>query len=235
MEARKRNRRKIQRRSNLRLAEWRKDQARLIRWWLFDTMGNYCHLCGITDVPLELDHPNGRSWNPVKLGRYDRARAYLLDWAMGNLRPLCCSCNKTDGSHRRWGKGKYANQGLLPGLREGNQAGPVDGVPTRGGGEDLRCVLGDAMGTPHPSVQGEGSHPIRLASRLGGEPQRGDPEVLQGLVGSSISDHISATCIRPGRCPSISPQGYPCQRLQGHDGAHYAIRESGLTFQGEWG
>ncbi len=77
----------------------RGQQARLIRWWLFNVMGDRCAKCGAI-WPLQLDHPHGRTWEPRKLNCYARAVAYLKDWAAGNLRILCASCNHIDGARR---------------------------------------------------------------------------------------------------------------------------------------
>lgn len=80
----------------------REEQAWLIRWWLFDIMGNHCSLCGVTE-DLALDHhPEPRKWPCNKLNQYRRAKLYLRDWAAGNLRILCRSCNCRDGAVKRW-------------------------------------------------------------------------------------------------------------------------------------
>lgn len=90
---------------NRRLYRRRAENAKLIRWWLWDTMGRVCARCGLRHS-LEFDHPFGRNWQPRKLNCYARARAYLMDWAEGNLRLLCRSCNGSDGAKRLWEKRK---------------------------------------------------------------------------------------------------------------------------------
>jgi len=83
------------RRARLRAVE----QASLIRWWLFDTMGWCCANCG-TIANVELDHPHGRNWEPRNCDCVTRAKRYLRDWADGNLRILCRTCNAKDGGRR---------------------------------------------------------------------------------------------------------------------------------------
>jgi hypothetical protein len=39
--------------------------------------------------------------------------------------------------------------------------------------------------------------------------------------------------IYPRRCCSISTDGFPCQQPDGHEGDHYALRESGVVFEDE--
>jgi hypothetical protein len=84
----------------------KREEAWLIRWWLFDTMGLFCTMCGAVDVPLQFDHPNGRNWEPNRLNCYVRAKRYLQDWSTGNLRVVCVLCNRIDGANRRWANAK---------------------------------------------------------------------------------------------------------------------------------
>ena len=99
---------KIRRRVwNRRIYARRKEAAWLIRWWLIDIMGAHCALCGSVEA-LELDHyPKPRTWVVRDLNCYARAKHYLADWAAGNLRLLCCHCNKSDGGRKRWQKGHH--------------------------------------------------------------------------------------------------------------------------------
>jgi hypothetical protein len=94
---------KIKRRiNNRRTQRRRREQAFLIRWWLWDMLGRVCSCgCGAV-VGLEFDHPKGRPYMPRKLNCYARAKAYLADYAAGNLRLMCRSWNARDGALRQW-------------------------------------------------------------------------------------------------------------------------------------
>jgi hypothetical protein len=94
--------RKIKQRIYARRAQRRRrEQAFLIRWWLYDSLGKKCACCS-AEHGLEFDHQKGRKYMPCSMNCLARAKAYLKDYAEGNLRLLCRSCNGRDGAHRRW-------------------------------------------------------------------------------------------------------------------------------------
>ncbi len=81
-------------------AEWRvvRDkravQARILRDELIVQMGGECVLCH-SDEDLSFDHPHGRTWDLRSKNQLQRMRLYLRDFAAGNLRLLCGSCNSS--------------------------------------------------------------------------------------------------------------------------------------------
>lgn len=68
---------------------------------LFDIIGWVCAACGNDQEIPEADHPYGRDWDVRKVNQLTRARRYILEAKRGELRPLCKSCNSSDGGLRQ--------------------------------------------------------------------------------------------------------------------------------------
>ena len=70
---------------------WRRKQE------LFDLLGGVCAQCGAVDTPitrLEVDHRDGRTWEPRSLSSHTRVKKYLEEFAAGvRLRLLCKKTN----------------------------------------------------------------------------------------------------------------------------------------------
>lgn len=69
--------------------------ARKFRRWLLETRPNRCSMCMTTEwlgnpIPLVMDHVDGESTN----------------WALGNLRLICCNCDATLPTFKNRNKGK---------------------------------------------------------------------------------------------------------------------------------
>jgi hypothetical protein len=65
-------------------------------------LGNRCEICGSSD-DLEIDHVDGRDWEPRKKSAHCRAKRYLYELMAGvHLRLLCATCNGRDGQRRSW-------------------------------------------------------------------------------------------------------------------------------------
>lgn len=70
-----------------------------------------CSECG-EKHPLEVDHVNGRSWDPAELSAQQRADKYWQEYERGTkLRALCRSCNGRDGAKNKQGKSGPAHRG----------------------------------------------------------------------------------------------------------------------------
>lgn len=59
---------------------------------LIIAMGSQCWGCGSTH-DLEIDHPNGRDWQPRKKSFSHRIIIYWREWLRGEVRLLCAKCN----------------------------------------------------------------------------------------------------------------------------------------------
>lgn len=60
-----------------------------------------CSLCNEKADDLEIDHVNGRDWQPREMTTNQRIERYWKEFSTGvKLRALCRSCNGTDGAHR---------------------------------------------------------------------------------------------------------------------------------------
>jgi len=74
----------------------RKDQtirhAELRRELLIIEMGGRCQSCGAKQK-LEIDHVNGRDWEPRKVNRWVRIARYWREFHEGKLQLLCRKCN----------------------------------------------------------------------------------------------------------------------------------------------
>ena len=79
--------------------EWLKTKSRIsVRYnWLIIKLGGKCRECGTTEN-LELDHPNGKTWEAAKLSPQMRIKRYEEDYENGQLDLLCRSCNARDGA-----------------------------------------------------------------------------------------------------------------------------------------
>lgn len=63
-----------------------------------------CDECGLAH-PLEVDHIEGRGWDPASLSKAQRAARYWKEYEDGvPLRALCRSCNGRDGAANKQGK-----------------------------------------------------------------------------------------------------------------------------------
>lgn len=65
---------------------------------LFDRLGGVCANCGAVDSPitrLEVDHKDGRTWEPRKLSSHTRILKYLSELNAGVRLQLLCQ--KTNG------------------------------------------------------------------------------------------------------------------------------------------
>ena len=72
------------------LMAWRRREA------LIDSLGGKCVVCG-TKKKLEIDHINGRDWEPNKKSRWTRVVIYEREAKEGKLQVLCRSCNAKKG------------------------------------------------------------------------------------------------------------------------------------------
>lgn len=77
-------------------------------WWaqsrreqLIERLSGCCALCGRRRL-LEIDHPQGRNWEPRETSQEQRVRIYLREAAKGLIRVLCKKCNARDGGARRY-------------------------------------------------------------------------------------------------------------------------------------
>lgn len=60
-----------------------------------------CKLCD-EESTLEIDHVNGRNWDPAALSRKQRAIKYWEEYDDGvKLQALCRSCNASDGAKNK--------------------------------------------------------------------------------------------------------------------------------------
>jgi hypothetical protein len=57
-------------------------------------------MCGSTEK-LELDHPNGKTWEARVLSPQQRMKRYEEDYENGQLSLLCKKCNGTDGAFNK--------------------------------------------------------------------------------------------------------------------------------------
>ena len=68
--------------------------ARVLKEKLFAFLGNKCALCSETDPSkLQVDHPNGRDWEPPKFSYYHRLLRYWFEAQQHKVRLLCEKCN----------------------------------------------------------------------------------------------------------------------------------------------
>jgi 5-methylcytosine-specific restriction endonuclease McrA len=69
---------------------------------LIRRMGGQCVKCGERKYDLlEIDHTNGRDWEPKKTSRSKRYRFYEKEWIEGKIRILCRKCNAKYQPHRK--------------------------------------------------------------------------------------------------------------------------------------
>ena len=74
------------------------------RFAIIEQLGAECDSCGDT-ADLEIDHQDGRDWEPRTKSRWQRIRIIKRELAAGvRLRLLCRSCNGHDGAFRRRGR-----------------------------------------------------------------------------------------------------------------------------------
>jgi len=67
---------------------------------LIEKLGGKCVKCG-TREDLEIDHINGRDWNPREYSQKGRVIRYCREFVLGLLQVLCGTCNKEKGG-RNW-------------------------------------------------------------------------------------------------------------------------------------
>jgi hypothetical protein len=68
---------------------------------LVEKLGGKCVECGSTD-DLEIDHMDGRDWEPRALSSTMRAARYWREYEEGvRLRVLCSSCNGARNQYAR--------------------------------------------------------------------------------------------------------------------------------------
>lgn len=61
---------------------------------LIKELGGRCALCHSKRKKLEIDHVDGRDWEPRRLNRWARVNRYWREYHAGvRLRVLCRSCN----------------------------------------------------------------------------------------------------------------------------------------------
>lgn len=83
----------------------RRERLRQSYWDLITALGGMCEGCVIGDE-LQIDHVDGRDWEPNKVSLSKRLKIYWDEFQRGvRLRVLCKVCNRRDGGYRRW-KGK---------------------------------------------------------------------------------------------------------------------------------
>lgn len=70
--------------------------AKAARLRLIAELGGRCAKCGRTH-DLEIDHPQGRDWEPCKLSSSARVSRYRREAKQGLVRLLCKWCNGADG------------------------------------------------------------------------------------------------------------------------------------------
>ena len=66
--------------------------ANLRKAELIEALGSQCWACG-SIVPLHIDHPYGRDWQPRKVCFYSRVLRYWKEHLEGKVRLLCKTCN----------------------------------------------------------------------------------------------------------------------------------------------
>ena len=80
---------------------WEETQRKALRAYqrrlaLIDQLGGKCVKCK-TQKRLELDHINGRDWEPNKKSRWTRIVIYEREAKEGKLQVLCRKCNAKKG------------------------------------------------------------------------------------------------------------------------------------------
>lgn len=75
-------------------------RGRELRSKVIEMLGGKCSLCGSTER-LEIDHPNGRDWQPNRTSQARRANRYLEEAKAGHVRVLCRACNRKLSNERR--------------------------------------------------------------------------------------------------------------------------------------
>jgi len=77
--------------------------ARELRFRLVVELGGVCAYCGDSGIPLEIDHPDGRTWRARETSQLQRVKLYRRELESGvRLRVLCRSCNARTGGGRRY-------------------------------------------------------------------------------------------------------------------------------------
>jgi hypothetical protein len=79
---------------------WRKRRARELRSKLLSQLGGACCLCGAVHA-IQIDHPDGRTYAPSNLSKYNRILRYVREAKLGLVRLLCRKCNAKDGRRRQ--------------------------------------------------------------------------------------------------------------------------------------
>lgn len=69
---------------------------------LIDRLGGRCSIPRCRRKDLEIDHPDGRDWQPREVSPWTRISIYEIEALAGKLRLLCRSHNGADGARRRW-------------------------------------------------------------------------------------------------------------------------------------
>lgn len=67
--------------------------ANRLKAQLIASMGGVCWNCGATS-PLEIDHPEGRSWRLRDFSFRHRVTRYIAEWKAGTIQLLCSNCNR---------------------------------------------------------------------------------------------------------------------------------------------
>lgn len=72
--------------------QYKASRGQRIREKIIHLLGDKCAECGSTKR-LEIDHPEGRDWEPRRLSQEGRATRYWREYLAGKLRVLCRKCN----------------------------------------------------------------------------------------------------------------------------------------------
>jgi hypothetical protein len=64
-----------------------------------EELSGACALCG-SGEDLEIDHPEGVTYDPAKLSSSQRVSRYRAEAREGRVRVLCARCNGSDGNFR---------------------------------------------------------------------------------------------------------------------------------------
>ena len=100
--------------------EWLRTKSKIEvrRGFLIIKMGGKCRKCGSIEN-LELDHPEGKTWEAMAFSPQMRMKQYEIDYENGKLSLLCKACNTKDGS---------LNKGYYSAIRHGEEP-EVEKVP----------------------------------------------------------------------------------------------------------
>lgn len=76
--------------------EYKAKRSYARRLALIKSLGGKCVECGRKNR-LEIDHIEGRDWDPAKKSRWSRVAIYEREAREGKLQVLCKRCNKVKG------------------------------------------------------------------------------------------------------------------------------------------